>query len=377
MGRPLVPPVVLASTFDFDDTGAMAGSVPAAGQIPDPDDPLYTRWSNPTARAVEERLAALEGAQGAWVTGSGMAAIHTALMVGHVHRAGPMLVQNEVYGGTSELVDGVFPLLGIQVHRAPLSELPAAAAALNPTTIFAELPSNPLLRIVDLPALRLAAPEATLVVDATFATPLNCRPLEHGADIVVHSASKYLGGHHDLVAGVVATNGEYLRLAWRLRKLFGPTLDPSACYRLWRGMETLAVRVRHQNASGSEMARRLAAHPSVLQVHHPSLPDHPDHALASRLLKAGGGVLSFEVAGSAGAVIDRLQCFKIAPSLGGPHSLVTWPSGVTHAGLSSAERQAAGLSDGLLRLALGLEDVDVLWADLVQALQAAGHSPGT
>lgn len=368
MGRPLVPPVVLASTFDFDTTADMAASVPDKGQTPDPDDPLYTRWSNPTARSVEARIAALEGAEGAWLTGSGMAAIHTALMVGHVLRPGPMLVQREVYGGTSELVDGIFPLLGVDVHRADLAELPQAAAQLQPTTVFTELPSNPLLRIVDLPAVRAAAPGATLITDATFATPLNCRPLDHGADVVVHSASKYLGGHHDLIAGVLSASGERLRLAWRLRKLFGPTLDPAACYRLWRGLETLVVRVRHQNALGAELARRLSHHPAVLRVHHPSLPEHPDHALAQRLLDGVGGVLSFEIAGSAAALSDRLRRFRIAPSLGGPHSLVTWPSAVTHAGLSAQEQADAGLGGGLVRLALGLEDTDVLWADLTQAL---------
>ncbi len=372
MGRPLVPPVVLASTFDFDSTDQMAASVPGKGQVPVPDDPLYTRWSNPTAQAVEERIAALEGAEGAWVTGSGMAAIHTALMVGHVLRPGPMLIQTEVYGGTSELVDGLFPLLGIDVHRAPLAELPEAAAALRPTTIHTELPSNPLLRVVDLPAVRAAAPDATLIADATFATPLNCRPLAHGADVVVHSASKYLGGHHDLVAGVLSANGERLRLAWRLRKLFGPTLDPAACYRLWRGMETLEVRVRHQNALGDALAERLAGHPRVLRVHHPSRPDHPDHALAQRLLVASGGVLSFDYAGSAAALSDRLQAFRIAPSLGGAHSLVTWPNAVTHAGLSPSEQVAAGLGTGLVRLALGLEDVETLWADLERALDYSG-----
>jgi len=364
--------VVLASTFAFDDTAGMAASVPGKGQVPEPGDPLYTRWSNPTARAVEERIAALEGAEGAWVTGSGMGAIHTALMVGHVLRAGPMLVQNEVYGGTSELVDGVFPLLGVDVHRAPVDGLVRAAGTLSPTTILAELPSNPLLRVVDLAALRAAAPGATIIVDATFATPLNCRPLDHGADVVVHSASKYLGGHHDLVAGVLSTSGERLRLAWRLRKLFGPTLDPAACYRLWRGLETLDLRVRHQNASGRAIAARLAEHPRVLRVHHTSRPDHPDHAVAARLLSAGGGVLSFDFDGSAAALSDRLERFRVAPSLGGAHSLVTWPNAVTHAGLSPQEQAAAGLGGGLVRLALGLEDVDSLWSDLTQALDQSG-----
>ena len=231
------------------------------------------------------------------------------------------------------------------------------------------------IRLADIEAIRLQAPQdARIIVDATFATPLNVRVLELGADLAVHSATKYLGGHHDLIAGVVAGGDELMARVWLMRKLFGPVLDPAAAYRLWRGLETLSLRVTRQNETAATLAARLATHPRVERVHYPTLPSHPDHALATRVMNGCGGVLSFEVAGGAAgaaAVADATQHVARAASLGGVSTLITWPSGVTHMGLTESERAASGVAPGLLRVAVGVEPVDALWRDLEQALAAA------
>ncbi|MDP6945961.1 MAG: aminotransferase class I/II-fold pyridoxal phosphate-dependent enzyme [Myxococcota bacterium] len=371
--RPLVPPIVLSSTFEFDDADAMTEAALKPGHTP-----LYSRWSNPTVAAAENAIATLEGAERALVTSSGMSAIHIALIaaldVGH-GEPGVLLCQREVYGGTHELVEHVLAPLGVRVQRAGLDDIATAAAALPPgSVIHLEMPTNPLIRVVDLPAVRAAAPPDTrLVVDATFATPVNFRALEQGADISVHSATKYLGGHHDVIAGSIAGSGELLRKAWTLRKLFGPVLDPAAAYRLWRGLETLELRVSRQNASALALSERLRSHSAVARVHYPGLSDHPDHAVAARLFTGAGGVLSFEVRGddrAAARVVNRVETIARAASLGGVSSLVTWPAGVTHAGLTDEERAASGLSPNLLRLAVGVEAVETLWQDLSRALEA-------
>ncbi len=364
--RPAVPPVVLASAFLFDDTESLARAASAR------DDHLYSRWSNPTVTAVEEVIAELEGAERALCSGSGMAAMSLALLAALPPR-GTLLTQKELYGGTHELAEKLLPIWGYRVVRVPLDELVAAAAQAGPdTVIHLEIPSNPAIRVPDLPAIREAAPAGTpIVVDATFATPVNLRPLACGATLSVHSATKYMGGHHDLLAGVVSGGGALMDRVWTLRTLLGPVLDPAAAYRLWRGLETLELRVLRQCETTEALARRLAEHPAVAKTHHPCLPSHPDFALAKRLLRSGGAVLSFEVAGgyeAAARVADRLRVFAQGPSLGGVRSLVSWPAGVSHRAMSEDERQAAGVSGGLLRLVVGVESVESLWADLEQAL---------
>lgn len=366
--RPAVPPIVLASAFLFDDTEALARAAGAR------DDHLYTRWSNPTLSALEQVVAELEGAERALCCGSGMAAMSLALLAA-LPSGGTLLTQRELYGGTHELVEKLLPGFGYRVIRASMDELVQAAAALEPgSAIHLEIPSNPSLRVADLPAIRAAAPPGTpIVVDATFATPINLRPLEHGATLSAHSATKYMGGHHDLLAGVVSGSGALMERVWTLRTLLGPVLDPAAAYRLWRGLETLELRVVRQCETAETLARRLAEHPAVAHTHHPCLPGHPDHALAARLLRSGGAVLSFELAGgyeAAARVADRLRVFAQGPSLGGVRSLVSWPAGVSHRAMSEDERRAAGVSGGLLRLAVGIEAVETLWDDLEQGLRA-------
>jgi cystathionine beta-lyase/cystathionine gamma-synthase len=365
--RPIIPPIVLSSTFSFENASEMARAVS------DRHTDIYTRWSNPTITAVEKEIARLEQGEWAVCVGSGMAAIHLALMGAWQCNQGPVLVQAEVYGGTHELVETQLPLLGVDVRRARLDELPTRVGELGPgATVYLEIPANPTLRVADLLGIRRAAPEATIIVDATFATPVLLRALDRGADLVVHSASKYLGGHHDLVAGVVIGRSSLRETIWTLRKLYGCCMDPSAAYRLWRGLRTLELRVRHQDQSAWCLAQRLEEHPGVLRVHYPRLASHPDAERVAELLPDGvGGVLGFELAGGYSAAerfIDALTCFEVAASLGGTTSLVTWPAGVTHAGLSPEARAEAGIDDGLVRIAVGLEDPDVLWRDIERAL---------
>ena len=340
---------------------------------------LYSRWSNPTLEHVEDSLRTLEGAEWALLSASGMSAIHGAIMAALTHHGeapGELLMQREVYGATHELITQVLAPLGVHVRLAHIDMLPEAAATLPPRSIiYAELPTNPLIRIADLKRIRAAAPDdAYLLVDATFASPLNLNALELGADLVIHSATKYLGGHHDLIAGVVSGNGELRESVWRMRKLFGPVLDPAAAYRLWRGLETLELRMKAHNASTRIVAERLASHARIEKVHYPSLPSHPDHALAHASMQGFGGVLSFEVQGGASAaakVIDATEHIVRAASLGGVSSLLTWPAGVTHVGLNDDERRDSGVAGGLLRLAVGIESVETIWKDLDQALKRA------
>ncbi len=355
--RPAVPPVVLASTFVFEDAESMARSVT------EHDSHLYSRWSNPTVEALEADVARLEGASACVAFGSGMAAVHAALLAA-IEGAPALAVQREIYGGTHELLG--FASWPCPVSRFSLVDAVKTAAALpEGAVILLELPTNPTVRVVDLEGVRAAAPNATIIVDATFASPVLSRPLEHGADLVVHSATKYLAGHHDVVAGVVS--GSDLDAVWRVRKVLGAVLDPAAAYRVWRGLRTLKLRVTQQNATAELLSARLEEHPRVLAVHHPSLPSHPDHGRLGGVLKAGGGVFSFDVADPS-AVLNRLTRFELAPSLGGTNTLITWAAGVTHANVSPRERAKAGVTEGLLRVAVGLEDAEELWADLEGAL---------
>jgi cystathionine beta-lyase/cystathionine gamma-synthase len=366
MSRPVRPPLVLSSTFVFDDADAMDRAVSAL------DAPLYTRWDNPTIAGVEARLAALEGADRGLLLSSGMAAVHLAWLAA-TEGGGPLIVQEAVYGGTEELLRAL-PWPG--VRRLPIEGMIEAAAALPAGAVLhLELPTNPQGRLVDLAALCAAAPHVTVVVDATFASPVLLQPARLGAALVVHSATKYLGGHHDLIAGLIAGEAGLVARAWRWRKVLGPCLDPAAAERLDRGLDTLELRVLRQSQTAATLAGRLADRLGAAAVHSPSLPSHPDHTLARRMMREGlcGGVLSFSLADGAAAarLMNALRVIQIGPSLGGTHSLITRPAGVTHANVPAATRAATGIGPGLLRLAVGVEPADRLWADLGAALDAA------
>lgn len=334
----------------------------------------YTRYgTNPNQLAIQEKLCALEGAEDAVVLASGNAACALALLA-CVGSGGHIVAQRELYGGTTRLLTRELPRLGIRTTFVPGGT--GWAQALEPDTaaLLMEVPVNPTLRVPDIgDAAAVARSRAVpLIVDATFATPVNFRPLEHGADLVFHSATKYLGGHSDLTAGVVLGGADRIAEVREKLKSFGPVLDPHAIWLLERGVKTLAVRVGRQNENGIAVARWLERHPAVACVHYPGLPAHPDHERASRLFDGFGGVVSMVVRGgddAALSVLGRLRLMRVAPSLGGVETLVSMPRFTSHAGLTPDERRAAGIDPGFVRLSLGIEDAADLIADLEHALE--------
>lgn len=363
-------PLYNHSTFAFTDTQGILDVVEgrASGS-------LYTRYGlNPTIRSVEEKLASIEGGEAAWVFSSGMAA-ESATFLSYCKSGDHIVCIGDVYGGTFELLGANLPDLGISTTFLLGSELDRLDDALEERTriVFFETPTNPTMEVFDVAAISAIARRRGVlsVVDNTFATPVNQSPLALGADLVIHSTTKYLGGHSDLTGGAVIGAAKLLQPIWMWRKNLGQMMAPEVAFLLARSLRTLVVRVREHNASAAVLARRLADHPRVERVNYPGLPSHPGHALARAQMAGFGGMLSFVVRGDAGAaaaVVDRLEIFSIAPSLGGVESLVTQPTTTTHHGLSAAERARRGIVDGLVRLSVGLEDVEDLWADLDRAL---------
>jgi cystathionine beta-lyase/cystathionine gamma-synthase len=335
----------------------------------------YTRYgNNPNQVAIARRLALLEGAEAALFVGSGMGAIALAHLA--VLRPGDHLISSSwIYGGVTRLFTGEFGRLGIDVTFVDPTHSREWKRALRKNTraVFLEALTNPLLRVVDLePVAVLCKTEGmAMVVDSTFTTPINFRPLEHGADIVVHSATKYLNGHSDVIAGAVVGTEAVVEEVRRLMQVWGQALDPFAAWLIDRGLRTLVVRMERHNATGLALARWCAEQPAFARVHHPSLPSHPDHALAQRTLGGSGGMLAVELKGGARAAerfVRALRLVAHAPSLGGVESLVSEPRLTSHSWLSQAERARAGIPDGFLRFSLGLEDSDDLIADFAQAL---------
>ena len=341
----------------------------------DPRGVRYIRYTNtPNHEVLEKKLAVLEHAEAGLVTGSGMAAISAALLT--VLAAGRhLLVLGPVYGGTHQFVTAMLPGLGIAHSMADGRDPDGWAAALKPETaaVYTETITNPLVGVPDHAAVVAFARAHGLVsmIDNTFATPINFRPVEHGYDLVMHSATKYLNGHSDVVAGAVVGPSELVeRCRWTLTNL-GGALDPHAAFLVHRGMATLAVRVRHQNASALAVARFLATHARVRWVSYPGLQGHPDHGRARALLDGCGGVLAFELDGGRDAAqrfMARVTIPISAPSLGGVETLLSRPAVTSHARMSADERAALGISDSLIRCSIGLEGTDDLIADFAQAL---------
>ncbi len=363
VGAPVNTPVVQSATFFSDPDGQ--------GEL------LYSRYGNgPNNAAVEARVAALEGGDDCVAVGSGMAAMACALLA--CVRAGDhVLAAEALYGGTRVLLDRELSRLGVETTYADFnSEGWREGIRPNTRVILVETVSNPLLRVTELGPLAEAArgAGASLVVDSTFATPVNARPLESGADLVVHSATKYLGGHSDLTAGAVV-GGRALVSEVRARaQVWGPALDPHAAWLLERGIKTLAVRMERHNRNGLEVATRAEALQGVARVHYPGLPSHPDHQTARRVLQGFGGMLGIEVEGggeAASRFVRALRLAKVAPSLGGVETLVSEPRHTSHAAFSPEERARLGIRDGFVRFSLGIEDADDLVADLEQALASA------
>jgi cystathionine gamma-synthase len=310
-----------------------------------------------------------------------MAAFTTTVLA--LVKAGDHVVMTaDCYRRSRQFVTRGLARFGVESTLVPPGDLDALAVALGPRTrlVVAESPTNPYLRVADVCAIAdkvRAHGRAKLLVDATFATPINARPLAQGADLVLHSATKYLGGHNDLLAGVVAGPAPLLSLVREQRDVLGGVLDPHAAYLLVRGLKTLALRVGRQNQTAQLLAERLESHPRVTRVHYPGLPSHPDHALAKATMSGFGGVVSFEVAGGldgASRVVDACRLCTLAPSLGGVETLIEQPALMSYYELTSEERAAIGIKEELIRLAVGIEDPDDLWADLSRALAAVRHA---
>ena len=336
----------------------------------------YIRLNNtPNHKALHTKLAALEGAEDALIAASGMAAISTTLLT--VLSSGDhMLAQNTLYGGTQDLIAHDFPKLGIAVDLIDADDPGSWRAKLRPNTkaIYVESMTNPLLEVADLEAVVDFAHGNKLlaIIDNTFATPVNFRPIEMGFDLTLHSATKYLNGHADIVGGVVAGRANWIEHIRHRMNHLGGCMDPHAAFLLNRGLMTLALRVRHQNQSTLRIAQFLQGHPAIAKVNYAGLESHPRHARARKLFAGFGGVLSFELRGAAARVnqlMTKVTLPAVAPSLGGIRTLITCPALTSHAGLSAEERLRAGISDKLIRLSVGIEDTADLIEDLEQALK--------
>jgi cystathionine beta-lyase/cystathionine gamma-synthase len=362
IGGALVPPIFQSSVFEQPDGASY-------------DDLRYPRLNNLiNHRVIGDKLAALEGAEAGLVTASGMAAITTALLES-LKGGGHLLAQDCLYGGTHSFVTRDLPALGASFDFIDVWQPDTWRHKLRPNTraIYVETMTNPLLQVADHRAVVGFAREHGLVslIDNTFASPVNFRPPEFGYDVSLHSCTKYLNGHSDLAAGAVVGSRERVTSILHLLNHLGGSLDPHACFLLHRGMKTLVLRVRQQNANALAIARWLRDHPRITRVNHPGLEEHPQHALAREWFDGFGGMLSFEIDGgarAAKAMLDRVRIPLVGPSLGGVETLLTRPAATSHAGLTPAERDAIGVREGLVRMSVGIESPDDLIADLEQAL---------
>jgi len=370
---PMTTPIVRSATFSFASLAAMNGE-----QDRGRDSAYYQRIAHPTVRACERRLAELEGAEDALLFASGMAAISAAMLalVGHGDH---VVAMRQSYGGTQELLKFGRERFGWTFDLVDARKPETWGQAFKPRTrvLHVESPTNPVNEIVDLAAAaELAhARGARLTVDNTFASPVGQRPLEFGADLALYSATKSIGGHADLIAGAATGSSALLESLFDVRKTFGPIIAPEVASVIERSLKTLPLRVAAQNANALDLAQRLAAHPGVAQVMYAGLASHPRHALAARQMKLGfGPVVAFDVRGGASAAEETVNAFQLvrhAPSLGGVESLASLPAFTSHVHMSPAERAEAGIPEGTIRLSVGIEDPEDLWADLDQALARA------
>ncbi len=363
----VMPPIVLSSTFAQDGPGVLKG----------PYD--YSRAGNPTRTALEKCLAALEGAAYGFAFGSGCAATTAVLLT--LKSGDHVLVGDDVYGGTFRIFDKVMKQFGLEATFMDMSDPVKVREAIRPNTrlVWLETPSNPMLKIFDIAALADVAKKAgiPLAVDNTFATPMLQRPLDLGATLVVHSTTKYLNGHSDVVGGAVLTSDKTLADKIQfLQKSAGGVPSPFDCYLVLRGLKTLGVRMRQHVATAKALVDWLSKRPEVARVHYPGLPEHPGHAVAARQMKDFGGMITFDLrtkdrgTAPAAAFLKALRVFTCAESLGGVESLAELPAIMTHASLEPEARRALGIGDGLVRLSVGLEDVEDLKEDLARGFRA-------
>ncbi|HEY0709235.1 MAG TPA: aminotransferase class I/II-fold pyridoxal phosphate-dependent enzyme [Polyangia bacterium] len=373
----ITTPIVSTATYVFADTASLRDHF--EGRIEREE---YGRYGNPTVRIAERKIAALDEAEDAVVFSSGMAAATTTLLA--LLKAGDHVVMtSDCYRRTRQFILTFLSRYGITSTLVEPGDLAALEAALIPgktKVILSETPTNPYLRVLDLPRLaeiKRRFGSAKLVIDATFATPVNLRPLALGADLVIHSGTKYLGGHNDLMAGVVCGNEGLVSVIRDLRGVLGAVLDAHSAYLLLRGIKTLSLRVGRQNESALRIARWLEEQPQIERVFYPGLASHPDHAIARAQMAGFGGVVSFFFKGDLDATsrfIDACRIAQIAPSLGGVETLIEQPALMSFYELDTAQREAIGIRNNLVRMAVGVEDADDLIADLAQALAVAGKT---
>jgi cystathionine beta-lyase/cystathionine gamma-synthase len=335
---------------------------------------VYTRWWNPTNQAAESKIADLESAQNALLFSSGMAAITSAILT--IVRPGDHVVSmRDVYGATFEFMSGFLPKINVEVTFVDANHLEEIREAVGDNTklVYLETPTNPTLKVVDIGAVKrqLSGRDAKIAVDNTFATPYNQQPLKLGADVVLHSATKYLGGHADITAGVIVSDREFISKVYETRKLLGGVLDPHAAWLLIRGLKTFELRMRRHNENAMKVAQFLSRHRMIREVFYPGLPSHPQYKIARKQMHGFGGMLSFiprRDGRYASQVLDRLKMIKLAPSLGGVETLASQPWMLSHFYVPKNERMRAGILDELIRLSVGIEDADDIIADLRQAL---------
>ena len=365
---PMATPIYQTSTFEVTDNDAQ---VQATGS-----DHYYTRYGNPTNTVAETTIAELEGVEAALTFSSGMGAITTTIMA--LLKGGDHIVaQRDIYGGANKFLSQWLPKMGIETTFVDTTEYEQHARAIRPNTrlLYLESPTNPTLRVVDFKRVAALAKQHNLLsmIDATFGTPINQHPAEFGIDLVMHSGTKYLAGHSDLICGAVAGRHELMERIWQTRTTLGNCMDPHASWMLVRGLKTLAVRVARQNENAQRVAEFLSQQTKVRSVHYPFLKSHPQYAVARAQMSGGGGMVSFEVEGTgedARRVSEAMRLFTLAPSLGSVESVVSIPVLTSHAMIPAEDRANMGVTEQMIRLSVGIENADDLIADLERALEA-------
>ncbi len=368
-GNALATPIMQTATYTFADTQELRDHFELRIEREE-----YGRYGNPTQSIAEQKLAALEGAEDCLLFASGMAAITTTLFA-MLSRGAHVVVTDDSYRRTRQFLHQILHRFGIEVSTVPAGDYEAIDDVIRPTTriLISESPTNPYNRVLDLERVAEIGRRHRVktIIDATFATPYNQRPLEFGIDLVLHSATKYLAGHNDLLAGAVLGSEELVEGIRGLHGVTGAVVDPFAAYLLVRGLKTFALRIERQNANGQALAEFLAGHPRVVAVHYAGLPTHPQHEVARRQMRGFGGVVSFEIEGdldAASRVVDACRIPRIAPSLGGVESLIEQPAIMSFYELTTEERLQVGIKDNLIRYSVGIEDAADLIADLAAAL---------
>jgi len=365
---PLATPIFQTSTFEVTDNEEQLRVTPT--------DQFYTRYGNPTNTVAEKRVAELEGVDAALTFASGMGAITTTILA--LLKSGDHIVaQRDIYGGVTKFFTQWLPKLGIETTFVETTSHEAHGRAIQPNTklLYLESPTNPTLRVVDLKAAANLSKHHGLIsmIDGTFGTPINQHPADYGIDLIMHSGTKYLSGHTDLICGVVAGPGNLIEKIHGTRTTLGNCMDPHASWMLARGLKTLAVRVARQNENALQVAQFLEQHAKVRRVHYPFLKSHLQYEIAKAQMSGGGGIVTFEVKGSgedARRASESMRLFTLAPSLGGVESLVSIPVLTSHAMIEPAHRVQMGVTEQMIRLSVGIEDVNDLIADLDHALEA-------